>query len=244
MTCSLCWVRASLNFSFQIVSMIPAAIQVSALSRSKIIPFFSIPFFIAKSNFQLLFKHSPIICTNDHLSSILVVIEDGPISVPKQHPYHIILPTEFKLSNFFVLGDDIFSLHEIKFHCKFIMVNQRFIPGKIHNIQSSLSPWYCCYVFHICPFAFISNLLCKAPCKSFWYPRSSWVLERVGTQLMWKFSAAYVTVIGLSCWTIELTSSKLSNVLEVVGRLTWSSLSMLVLAIRKLSTYWHTFQWM
>jgi len=37
------------------------------------------------SRFQLLFKHSTIPCTIDHLSMNLVVLEDGPIKVSKKH---------------------------------------------------------------------------------------------------------------------------------------------------------------
>jgi hypothetical protein len=40
------------------------------------------------SGFQLLFKHSTVPCTIDHLSMILVVLDDGPIIVSKQCQYH------------------------------------------------------------------------------------------------------------------------------------------------------------
>jgi hypothetical protein len=41
--------------------------------------------FTASSRFELLFKHSTIPCTTDHLSMILAVLKDGPTEVPKQH---------------------------------------------------------------------------------------------------------------------------------------------------------------
>jgi len=41
--------------------------------------------FTANSGFQLIFKHSTIPCTIDHLPTILVVLEDGSIIVPKRH---------------------------------------------------------------------------------------------------------------------------------------------------------------
>jgi hypothetical protein len=44
--------------------------------------------FPANSGFQLLFKHSTMLCTIDHLSTIMVVLEDGPIKVPVQHQHH------------------------------------------------------------------------------------------------------------------------------------------------------------
>jgi len=44
--------------------------------------------FTVNSKFQHLFKHSAITCTTDCLSMILIVLEDGPIKVPKQLQYH------------------------------------------------------------------------------------------------------------------------------------------------------------
>jgi len=44
--------------------------------------------FSVKSGFQLLFKHITILCTIDFMSTILVVLEDGPSEVPKQQRTH------------------------------------------------------------------------------------------------------------------------------------------------------------
>jgi hypothetical protein len=53
--------------------------------------------FNVNSGFQLLFKHCTI-CNIDHLSMILVVLEDGPIKVPKQLQHHLL--AEGTLLNF------------------------------------------------------------------------------------------------------------------------------------------------
>jgi hypothetical protein len=44
--------------------------------------------FTANSGFHLLFKLSTILCTTDRLSTILVVLKDGPIKVLKQCQHH------------------------------------------------------------------------------------------------------------------------------------------------------------
>jgi len=61
--------------------------------------------FTVNSGFQLLSKHSTTLCTTEHLSTILVVLKDGPIK--SQHTINITLLAEDTLLNFLVLGDDV-----------------------------------------------------------------------------------------------------------------------------------------
>jgi hypothetical protein len=60
---------------------------------------------IANSRFQLHSKHSTIPCTINNLSTILLVLNDGPTEVPQQCQHHI--ASTSTLLNYLVLGDDM-----------------------------------------------------------------------------------------------------------------------------------------
>jgi len=81
--------------------------------------------FIMNSRFQLFFKHSTKLCTNDCLSMILLLTEDGPIK--SQKSVNITLLAEGTLLDFSDLGDNVFPLHALTFACKFIAVPPCFI---------------------------------------------------------------------------------------------------------------------
>jgi hypothetical protein len=66
-------------------TMVPVSVSLNVL-KNKRNPFVIINLFTANSSFQHIFKHSTKICTTNHLSSNLLVLEDGPIKVPKEHP--------------------------------------------------------------------------------------------------------------------------------------------------------------
>jgi len=61
--------------------------------------------FTVNSRFQLLYKHVTIPCTTECLSTILAVLEDGPIK--SQNSINVTLLAKGMLLNFLVLSDDV-----------------------------------------------------------------------------------------------------------------------------------------
>jgi hypothetical protein len=82
---NVCWRRKKLKFQFSNCfsgCCCYVKFSVVMMQNNSICQHFSV--FTMSSRFQLLFKHSTIPCTIDHLSTILVVLKAGPIKVPKQ----------------------------------------------------------------------------------------------------------------------------------------------------------------
>lgn len=119
--------------------------------------------FTANSWFQLLLKHNKITCAVERLSTILALLENGPIKVPKQRQNHSV----WRRSTFnFGRDEDALHFHASKCGCKFIVVQPSVIACE-NPLQKSLSfitillQILC--TFSIVPFLLIMELLWHTP---------------------------------------------------------------------------------
>jgi hypothetical protein len=97
--------------------------------------------FTANSGFRIFFKYSTVPCTVDHLSTILVVLEDGPITVSKQRQHCFVSRRHI----FEFLGPGrwrVFPLLALKFACRFIVVHPCLIACDKWLHKTSPSSWY------------------------------------------------------------------------------------------------------
>jgi len=133
------------------------------------------------SGFQLLFKHSTILCTLDRLSMILVVLENVPIKVAKQYQHHF--PS--RRHTFECLGPGSHSLlwHYLQVHSGspcFVACD-----SSLHKSLSFMISLQKLHAhFHTCPFVLIFKLLLYPLAQILWDPRSLWVVEYADPQLM------------------------------------------------------------
>jgi len=104
---------------------------------------------------------------------ILLLFEDRPVTVPKQHQSHF----ASRRHTFEFLGHgqwNVFPLHALTFACRFIVV----LPGFIacdNPLQESLSYFMILLkklnaCFYVCPFVLICKLLWYPPCTNFVIP--------------------------------------------------------------------------
>jgi len=181
------------------------------------------------SGFQFLFTHSTILTWQ--------FSRMGPLR--SQESVNITLPAEGILLNLMLVMTCLST------PCFDVWYTDISSPVTIRCRKTSPPSRYRCKKSHAHFHAFLFVLICKLlwhpPCTTLCYPRSSWIVEQAGPQLMSSLSAMSVTVICLSSWNRALTRSTLPAVREVVGSPERSSSTVLVLIFWNISTHWYTF---
>jgi len=118
---TVCWVEERLVFQYLNKSSLLYEVEYCHDAQLHLSAFLSIYY---NSRFEFLFRHNTIPHTIDHQATALVVLEDGPIKVPKQCQHHCWQKAHFWICRGWWL---VFRFHALMFVCRFIVVHSCFI---------------------------------------------------------------------------------------------------------------------